>query len=578
MDSFLPDVLIGRLGKAAEQVRPGPHAWDGSYTSLELTWRGTSLRIESAHAGDDLVLLVTPLASQPKSYLPPTLIFSVNFLWNRPGSVVRISTGIEAHGPMGTVPIFCVASNEINNTHSTCPDIDVNTPVTGPFLAADVTGPVAISTGHARTLAQIQSIVDQQHHAYQHVLEAAGPSAPLVEAIQAAIAWNTIYEPEEHRVITPVARGWSNGWGGYVLFDWDTFFAASLSAVGSRDLAYANALEILRSETPAGFVPNFARGGGWKSFDRSEPPVGAITVLSLYQKFHDRWFIADAFVPLLRWNRWWSEHRSIDGYLTWGSDDENRPENIDDSSIGKRDGAVLESGLDNSPMYDGATYNSQTHQLEFADVGLMGMYIADCDALATMAEALGKTGEAAELRDRSRRYRSKLATLWSEKDGIFLNKDLHTGEFSHRLSPTNFYPLLGEAATQQQADRMIREHLLNTNEFWGQYVLPSIARNDPAFKDQKYWRGRIWGPLNYLVYLGLRKYASRQVTDEFAQKSNELFQQVWTANRHVHENYNANTGLADEVDSSDRFYHWGALLELIPYMQQTEPPKSGTAK
>ena len=45
-------------------------------------------------------------------------------------------------------------------------------------------------------------------------------------------------------------------------------------------------------------------------------------------------------------------------------------------------------------MYDGTTYNPQTHLLEFADVGLMSMYIADCDALAKIADALGKTGEA----------------------------------------------------------------------------------------------------------------------------------------------------------------------------------------
>jgi putative isomerase len=101
--------------------------------------------------------------------------------------------------------------------------------------------------------------------------------------------------------------------------------------------------------------------------------------------------------------------------------------------------------------------------------------------------------------------------------------------------------------------------------------MPSIARNDPAFKDQKYWRGRIWGPLNYFVYLGLRNYDNPKVSAEFAQKSYDLFQLEWNANRHVHENYNAITGLADDVDSSDRFYHWGALLDLIEYTEQTQP-------
>jgi neutral trehalase len=294
-------------------------------------------------------------------------------------------------------------------------------------------------------------------------------------------------------------------------------------------------------------------------------------VLGLYNKFHDRWFLEDAFAPLLRWNRWWAQHRDINGYLTWGSDGENQPANLDDTSIGKRDGAVLESGLDNSPMYDHVTYNDKTHQLEFADVGLMSLYIADCDALATIATDLGKTAEEEELRSRSQRYRAKLATMWDNKAGMFLNKDLRTGESQFSLSPTNFYPMLAKVATPAQADRMIKEHLLNSAEFWGKWVIPSIARNDKAFNDQKYWRGRIWGPLNYLVYLGLRNYDDPKVCSDFAQKSFRLFEQDWKANRHVHENYNAITGMGDDVDSSDRFYHWGALLPLLEYIQQTQP-------
>jgi putative isomerase len=150
--------------------------------------------------------------------------------------------------------------------------------------------------------------------------------------------------------------------------------------------------------------------------------------------------------------------------------------------------------------------------------------------------------------------------------GMFLNKDLRTGQFSHRLSPANFYPMLAQAATPEQARRMVNEHLLNPQEFWGQWVIPSIARNDPAFKDQNYWRGRIWGPMNYLVYLGLQNYYQPDIDrarHELSQKSLDLFLNDWRTNGHVHENYNGETGEGDDVTNSDRFYHWGALLGLI---------------
>ena len=152
-----------------------------------------------------------------------------------------------------------------------------------------------------------------------------------------------------------------------------------------------------------------------------------------------------------------------------------RPANPDDGTGGTRVGAILESGLDNSPMYDAATYNPQTHLLEYGDVGLMSMYIADCDALAEIADTLEKPADAKELRDRGARYRAKLATMWDEQAGIFLNKDLHTGQSNLRLSPTNFYPMLAHAATPEQAKAMLEKHLLNTNEFWGEWVIPSIA-------------------------------------------------------------------------------------------------------
>lgn len=559
-EAFLSQALIGRQTPGAEQVFPGPHAYDGSYTDLRLSWRGHNIRIQSAHAGRDLVLLATPLKSEHPSSVPPAIVFSVNFLWNRQGSVTKHEGSIDTHGSSGDVPIFFIGKDGLRT----------DVPVSGPYFASVFEHPVAISTGKQRTLQQIQSIIERQHMAYTASNVRNGHPSPISEAIQNVIGWDTIFEPEHDRVITPVSRIWSVGWGGYVIFDWDTFFAASLAAVGDRDLAYANAIEILRELTPEGFVGNFARAGLWKSFDRSEPPVGAITVLGLYHKFHDRWFLQETFEPLLRWNRWWSKHRDMDGYLVWGSDAENRPLNVDDHSVGTLQAAKYESGLDNSPMYDSAFYNPTTHQMEFADVGLMSMYIADCDALATIADTLGKQAEARELRSRAAKYRASLATLWDEKTGIFLNKDLHTGKFSYRLSPTNFYPLLARAATSQQADRMIREHLLNPKEFWGEWVIPSIARDDPAFKDQNYWRGRIWGPMNYLVYLGLRNYNYPKVRREFAQKSYDLFLREWQKNGHVHENYNAMTGWGDDVRNSDRFYHWGALLGLIQYMEQTK--------
>ena len=574
---FLPNAIIGRPGTGAEEVFPGSHSWDGSYTDLRLLWQGHDERIQTAHDGSDLVVLVTPLSAQFTSGIRPAIVFSVDYLWNRPGKINLSGDGIEASGPRGTTRIYCTGRKAPQDSNSEDHNI-AKIPINLPYFARELDGPVGVSTGELRSLGQIQTIIERQRRAYRHSQLAAAKSASTADAIESVLGWNTIYEPEHNgRVVSQVSRIWDIKAGQDVLFVWDTLFSASMAAIGDRDLAYANVIETLRGETPQGFVPNYVMEDGRKSSDRSGPPVGSITVLGLYLRFHERWFLEDTFPLLLRWNRWWASHREMDGYLTWGSDGDNEPINSGPYGGGTRQAAVYESGLDNSPMYANAVYNPQTHLLEYADVGLMSLYVADCDALAQIATVLEKLAESKELRDRGERYRAKLQTMWSNKAGIFLNKDLSTGEFNMRLSPTNLYPLLARVATSAQAGRMINEHLLNPNEFWGKWVIPSIERSDPTFASQTYWAGPIWGPMNYLVYLGLRNYNFPDVQEELARKSSDLFFQDWTAKGRVNENYNALTGSSPAV-GTHAFYDWGALLAFIDYVQQTEIPHISRSK
>ncbi len=76
--------------------------------------------------------------------------------------------------------------------------------------------------------------------------------------------------------------------------------------------------------------------------------------------------------------------------------------------------------------------------MELADTGLMGMYVADANALAKMADILGRKQDTEGLRGSAQKYSEKLATLWNPAAGIFLDKDLHTGKFDQRLAPTSF--------------------------------------------------------------------------------------------------------------------------------------------
>jgi neutral trehalase len=184
-----------------------------------------------------------------------------------------------------------------------------------------------------------------------------------------------------------------------------------------------------------------------------------------------------------------------------------------------------------------------------------------------MAEVLEKPEDARELRGRQAKYARALETLWSEKSGIYLNRRTDTGEFSQKVSPTNFYPLIAGTPTQRQAERMATEHYFNPAEFHGEWVAPSIARNVPGFEDQAYWRGRIWGPMNFLLYLGFRKYNLAAARTDLAERSYRLFMKSWKSEGAIYENYNAITGRGNDVLSSDGFHHWGALLGVLSLLE-----------
>ncbi len=90
----------------------------------------------------------------------------------------------------------------------------------------------------------------------------------------------------------------------------------------------------------------------------------------------------------------------------------------------------------------------------------------------------------------------------------------------------------------------------------------------PGFADQNYWRGRIWGPMNFLVYLGMRNYDLGAGRTDLAERSHKLLMKSWLSDRAIYENYNANTGAGNDVTSSDAYYHWGALLGVIGLMER----------
>jgi hypothetical protein len=384
------------------------------------------------------------------------------------------------------------------------------------------------------------------------------------EAIGNNMFWSSIFAPAYNMIFPTDTHAWAHDYGGWMVFEWDNFFNAVLTSLEDKVQAADEIKSTFLGQEPLGLIPN-AVSPAVRTPDRSEPPVGAYCVWKVYQKYRDRKMLESVYPGLRKFHEWWFKDRgdgqpwrdgNRDGLLEWGSDKGSAGGFVD---RGMFKGPKWESGMDDSPVFDDGGYDENTYTMKMNDIGLNSLCAVDAECLAKIAAILGDT-------DASRRYNAEYeemkqrinGSLWNEKDGIY--EDRHwNGEFTHRIAPTSFYPMLAGVATAAQAERMVKEHLLNPNEFWGKYVIPSIARNDPAFPDQFYWRGSIWGPTNYLVYEGLKRYKFDRTAFEVARKSYDLFMDDWRTNQQDDEQYLAWGGRA----KGDPHYTWGALLALM---------------
>ncbi len=524
--------------------------YDASYTDLKIFWDGLTVRVQSAIDGEDLLILYTPETEGENTH---HLILESGLLWDKRGVVEKKDNFIQA-----------LIGSRAYRIGATTGDLKIPMPVSTPYLIFDSNMETGIFTGKTRSLDQIKKFIAKREERYISEQEKYGRLSAAHNAMQNLLAWNQIYDALNERTISSVSRSENEKWGGYIIAGWEQFFIAAMYAFDNKWFAYSNTWAAINSITPEGFIPFFEGALSDRSFlYGSQPPVGSIITNLIFNKHLQRWFLKEAYDRLLIWNRWWDNSRHNKGYLSWGS---NSQPGEPLSNI--KEAALLESGMPESPVFDNAIFNPQSHMLELASVGLISLYIADCKNLAEIADVLGKSSDKQELLNRAEKYASSLNKLWDEETGIYRDRDLITGQFSAHLTPANFYPLIANVPTDEQAKRMVNEHLLNPEEFFGEYLIPSLAKNNPAYNDSLLFSGGISGPMNFLVYLGLKNYEFPEISKMLADKSANLLMKQWIRERRVYKSYNAETGEGSGIKDNYPFSVSGGLFSLISLMEE----------
>jgi Trehalase len=408
-------------------------------------------------------------------------------------------------------------------------------------------------------------ILDQEERKYESSRMASGGAlGSSFTTLSRALNWSRIYLPEKQLIYAALGRRNDRDPRNSPL-SWDTFFNAVVSSLISEESAAEAIRLLLEGLTPDGRAPlrrylrNPQRDETMTTAGRSMPPVGALCVWKIYILTRDLEFLAWAYPRLRQWNDWRLANRGDgqawrdgdgDGLLEWGFDAELELGQLGARAMSnamKQRLAFSESGLEDRPQGwggapasnqpgaqpslsieqlierlvdrgDEAKYNDKTHTLEYSTVGLNALYALDTEMLMIMAGELGLQAEVEKWRTRHEQIKKSVnEKLWSEEDGLYLNRHWD-GRFSRRLSLENFYPLAAGLADQDRAKRMMAT-LLDPKKFWGEYPLPAISRDDPAFAANSPGRGAIWAPMNYLVYLGLKRYGYQTEAAELARKS-----------------------------------------------------------
>jgi alpha,alpha-trehalase len=232
---------------------------------------------------------------------------------------------------------------------------------------------------------------------------------------------------------------------------------------------------------------------------------------------------------------------------------------------------AMQSGADNNPALTNDPKDPGAILAVDASVWAMREYLA----MAVLADHLGDSKDARAYRAEAEATRAAiLAKLWSPSDAMFFNRRRDSGAWVRVLSWSSFLPLVDGLLPRGEGRRMIRLHLLNSDEMESKYGFRSLAKSDPAYNNQAIinpysnWRGPIWINANFLDWIALRRYGFHTESRQLALSLAAMLHRDIAKWGSMHEDYDAETGagLAPTVEQSPGgkfagFVGWNLLAE-----------------
>jgi glycogen debranching enzyme len=125
--------------------------------------------------------------------------------------------------------------------------------------------------------------------------------------------------------------------------------------------------------------------------------------------------------------------------------------------------------------------------------------------------------------------------FWDKDAGLFYA--LHDHQPIPVVTPFSLYPLWTGQLPDDIRERLVA-HLTDVEAFWGDVVIPSVARNDPHHEPDTMWRGPVWVNINYFFVEALRQVGEHRLARRLVDKTLDLIM----CQPGIHEYYDSRTG------------------------------------
>jgi len=298
------------------------------------------------------------------------------------------------------------------------------------------------------------------------------------------------------------------------LYDWDQYFEGLVQLYMGWGTGYMrNAVKVfMEHQQENGFtkraINNSALVGipSEEDHEMVKPFLSQITLLCLRYDGHIEWLDERYFMRLKRSLDYWLFERDRNGnnLSRWRSS--------------------IETGMDNQHERGGVWRS------DFCEgVDLNAYLYLECLAFAAMCEHRGSVDMATEYRNNAEIRKNAVLGMWDENDGFFYDRDERDGSVIRVKSASGLTPLWAGIATEKQAERLVREHIMNPDEFWRGYPIPALAGTEPGYSPVHLegdigcnWRANTWIPTNYMTVHGLVRYGYINEAKMLADKTAEL--------------------------------------------------------